>query len=72
MILIAILFPWLPFLMKGKLLPTVACLILQATVVGWLPAAIWAVNAIQLSRLQERNEDLISEVLGSSSINIYS
>ncbi|TYP97655.1 hypothetical protein BC792_10277 [Sphingobacterium allocomposti] len=43
MTLIAVLFPWLSFFLRGKILIGFVCLILQITLIGWLPAAIWAV-----------------------------
>jgi len=45
MILIAVLFPWLSFFLRGKLVVGILCVILQLTLIGWLPAAIWAVAA---------------------------
>lgn len=51
MLLIAILVPWLSFFMRGKIFAGLFCLILQITLIGWLPAAIWAVS----SRVQARN-----------------
>ncbi|WP_018109107.1 YqaE/Pmp3 family membrane protein [Bacteroides propionicifaciens] len=51
MLLIAILVPWLSFFMRGKIFAGLLCLILQITLIGWLPAAIWAVS----SRVQARN-----------------
>jgi len=52
MILIAVLLPWLSFFLRGKILSGVLCLILQITIIGWLPAAIWAVA----SRLDGKNK----------------
>ncbi|SMG43997.1 YqaE/Pmp3 family membrane protein [Sphingobacterium psychroaquaticum] len=43
MILIAVLFPWFSFFLRGRFLLGFICLILQITLIGWLPAAIWAV-----------------------------
>ncbi len=43
MILIAILLPWLSFFLRGKIIQGIVCLVLQITLIGWLPAAIWAV-----------------------------
>jgi len=43
MTLIAVLFPWLSFFLRGHIMLGFACLILQLTLIGWLPAAIWAV-----------------------------
>ena len=42
MLLIAILLPWLSFFLRGKILTGILCIILQLTVIGWLPAALWA------------------------------
>ncbi len=44
--IIALLLPWLAFFTMGKMIQGVVCLILQLTVVGWLPAAIWAVYTL--------------------------
>lgn len=52
MILIAILLPWLSFFLRGKILSGILCLILQITLIGWLPAAIWAVA----SRVDGKNK----------------
>ncbi len=52
MILIAVLFPWLSFLLRGKIFQALLCLILQVTLIGWLPAAIWAVASL----LDDRNK----------------
>lgn len=59
MTLIAIFFPSLSFLLRGKLLTALLCLLLQITLVGWIPAAIWAVISLQNSRADKRNSKLI-------------
>ncbi len=38
----AVLLPGLAFLTAGHPLPGLACLALQASLVGWIPAAVWA------------------------------
>ena len=43
--LLAILLPWLSFIVRGKILSGIFCLILQCTLIGWLPAALWAINS---------------------------
>ncbi len=58
MILIAILLPWLSFILRGKILSGIICLILQITLIGWLPAAIWAV----MSRVDGKNKKRIDEL----------
>jgi len=64
MTLIAILIPWLSFFLRGKILSGIICLILQITLIGWLPAAIWAVisrnNAKQNARLNEMEKRIIA------------
>lgn len=41
-LLIALLLPWLLFFTIGKPIQGIICLILQFTLIGWIPAAIWA------------------------------
>jgi uncharacterized membrane protein YqaE (UPF0057 family) len=45
-LLIALILPWLTFFTIGRPIAGLICLILQITVIGWLPAAIWAVYAL--------------------------
>ena len=45
-LLIALLVPWLSFFTIGRPFAGIICLILQLTVIGWVPAAIWAVYAL--------------------------
>ena len=41
--LLAILLPGLSMMLNGHLLKGILCFILQITLIGWLPAAIWGV-----------------------------
>ena len=45
-LLIALVLPWLLFFTIGRPLAGIICLILQITLIGWIPAAIWAVYAL--------------------------
>jgi len=45
-LIIAILLPFVLFFTIGRPLAGIICLILQITLIGWLPAAIWAVYAL--------------------------
>lgn len=45
-LLIAIFLPFLLFFTIGRPFAGIICLILQLTLVGWIPAAIWAVYAL--------------------------
>jgi hypothetical protein len=62
MILIAILLPWLSFLLRGKILSGLLCLILQITLIGWLPAAAWAVISLQNARAERRNRRIVEAI----------
>ncbi len=57
--LLAILLPFLSFMVRGKVITGIICLILQITLIGWLPAAIWAVLSLNNERADQRNERLI-------------
>jgi len=57
--LLAILLPFLSFIVRGKVFTGIICLILQITLIGWLPAAIWAALSLQNERADKRNEKLI-------------
>jgi len=62
MTLIAIFFPCLSFFLRGKIFTSVLCLVLQITLIGWIPAAIWAVISLQNSRSDKRNQKLIKAI----------
>lgn len=62
MTLIAIFFPCISFLLRGRILTCIICLILQITLIGWIPAAIWAVISLQNSRADKRNNKLIRTI----------
>ncbi|MBS1781201.1 MAG: YqaE/Pmp3 family membrane protein [Bacteroidetes bacterium] len=59
MTLLAILLPWLSFLLRGRILRGILCLILQITLIGWIPAAIWAVLDLQNARADRRTKRII-------------
>ena len=60
--LLAIIFPFLSFFFRGKVITAVICFILQITVLGWLPAAIWAAMSLSNERAEKRNDKLIRAV----------
>lgn len=45
-LIIAIFLPFLLFFTIGRPIAGIICLILQLTLIGWLPAALWAVYAL--------------------------
>lgn len=60
--LLAILLPFLSFIVRGKIITGIICFILQITILGWIPAAIWAALSLQNSRAEKRNKKLIRAV----------
>jgi uncharacterized membrane protein YqaE (UPF0057 family) len=65
MTLIAIFLPFLSFMLRGRILTGIICLILQITLIGWIPAAVWAVISLQNSRADKRNAKLIRAIKAS-------
>ncbi len=45
MIVICFLAPWLAMFLRGKIWQGILCVILHATLIGWIPATIWALVA---------------------------
>lgn len=45
-LLLAILLPWFQFFTIGRPFAGIICLLLQITIVGWIPAAIWSTYAL--------------------------
>ena len=42
MILICFIAPWLAMFLRGHIFQGIACVILHLTLIGWIPATIWA------------------------------
>ena len=61
-LLIAILLPWLAFFTIGRPVAGFVCLVLQITLIGWIPAAIWSAYAVS----QFRTDQKIRRALGSA------
>jgi uncharacterized membrane protein YqaE (UPF0057 family) len=45
-LLLAIFLPFVLFFTIGRPIAGIICLILQITLIGWIPAALWAVYAL--------------------------
>lgn len=63
-LLIAFLVPWLTFFTIGRPLAGIVCLILQVTLIGWIPATIWAVYALS----QFKTDQKIERALGRNPV----
>ena len=59
-LIIALFLPWLTFFTIGRPIAGVFCLILQITLIGWLPATIWAVYSLG----QYKTDKKIEKALG--------
>ncbi|MFP6749593.1 MAG: YqaE/Pmp3 family membrane protein [Alphaproteobacteria bacterium] len=57
-LLIALLLPWFLFFTIGRVFAGIICLILQLTLIGWIPAAIWAVYALTQYNLEKRLSEM--------------
>jgi uncharacterized membrane protein YqaE (UPF0057 family) len=53
-LIIALIFPWLTFFTIGRPIAGVVCLVLQLTILGWLPATIWAVYALSQYKTDQK------------------
>ncbi len=60
--LIALFLPWLTFFTMGMPFSGAVCLILQLTVIGWLPATIWAFFATNNYYAEQRDNALRREL----------
>lgn len=64
-LILAILIPWLNFFTIGKPISGILCLILQLTLIGWIPAAMWSVYSLS----QYKTDKKIKKALGSKEGN---
>ena len=55
-LLIAFILPWLTFFTIGRPFAGIACLVLQITLIGWIPATIWAVYALSQFKTDQKIE----------------
>lgn len=59
MFAVAVLLPWLALMLRGRIFQGLLCLILQITLIGWLPAAIWAVMVVNSDNEDRRHRELL-------------
>ncbi len=58
-LVIALLLPWATFFTIGRPLSGVVCLILQITLIGWIPATIWAVYALSQFKTDQKIQEAL-------------
>ena len=59
-LLLAIFLPFVVFFTIGRPIAGFFCLILQMTILGWLPAAIWAVYSLSQYKTHLQIEKAVS------------
>ena len=65
--LLALLFPWAVFFTMGKIGQGILCLLLQLTIIGWLPATIWAFISIAGYHADQRTDRIVDAVSRNNS-----
>lgn len=60
-LLISLILPWLAFFTIGRPIAGFICLVLQLTVIGWLPATIWAVYALSQYKTDQKIQKALSQ-----------
>ena len=62
-LLLAIFLPFVTFFTIGRPIAGIICFILQCTIIGWIPAALWAIYALG----QYKTDKKIASALNSKS-----
>lgn len=60
-LLLAIFLPPVVFFTIGRPFAGLFCLLLQVTLVGWIPAALWAVYALSQYKTGQRIEEALAQ-----------
>jgi uncharacterized membrane protein YqaE (UPF0057 family) len=68
--LLAIFFPWAVFFTMGKIGQGILCLILQLTIIGWLPATIWAVVSIGGYHADKRTDRIVNAISQNNALAV--
>jgi uncharacterized membrane protein YqaE (UPF0057 family) len=64
MLVVAVLLPWLALLLHRRVFQAAFCLGLQLTLVGWIPAAVWAVTVVNADRRDRRYREMLRLLRG--------
>ncbi|WNH08993.1 YqaE/Pmp3 family membrane protein [Thalassobellus suaedae] len=60
--ILALFLPWLSLMLQGKIGAGIVCLILQITFIGWIPASIWAISALNRMYADRRTNKIVSAI----------
>ena len=58
--LLAILLPGFSMMLNGHILKGILCFILQITLIGWIPAAIWGVASRSQDLAERRHRETLA------------
>ena len=64
MIVVAVVLPWLALLLRGHIFQAGFCLGLQLTVIGWIPASIWAVLVLNRDNRERKYREMLRMLRG--------
>jgi uncharacterized membrane protein YqaE (UPF0057 family) len=64
MIAVAVLLPWLAMLLQKHPFKAVFTLVLQVSLLGWPPAALWAVIQVNADRRDAQYEQMLKLLRG--------
>ena len=60
-LILALLVPWLQFFTIGRPIAGIVCLVLQVSLIGWIPAAIWSVYALSQYKTDQKIKEAVKE-----------
>lgn len=61
-LILAFILPWVQFFTIGRPFAGIFCLLLQVTLIGWIPATIWSVYALS----QYKTDQKIKKAMAAS------
>lgn len=66
---LAIFLPWLQFFTIGRPIAGIVCLLLQITLIGWIPAAIWSVFALNQYKTDQKIEKALAKTANHGGVD---
>jgi uncharacterized membrane protein YqaE (UPF0057 family) len=60
-LLLAIFLPFVTFFTINRPIAGIICLVLQCTIIGWLPAALWAIYALGQFKTDKKIEKALKQ-----------
>jgi uncharacterized membrane protein YqaE (UPF0057 family) len=69
-LLLALILPWVSFFTIGRPFAGLVCLLLQITLIGWLPASLWAVYALSQFKTDQKIANLLKTMKATKTMKI--